>query len=102
MFSSRPTNGTIPYRSLADLIYPWAVIKGQCHEIFYFRFFSTTPAANLATGTAGVVDTGGNLPPVLTTPVLGAWGETEKNLKSKISWHCPIMSANELSKKNKF
>jgi hypothetical protein len=67
--------------------------KGTVSRDFYFRFFSTTPAAYFATGTAGVVDTGGNLPPVLTTPVLGAWGETEKNLKSKISWHCPIRSA---------
>ncbi len=29
----------VPYRSLADLICPWAVIKGQCHEIFTLGFF---------------------------------------------------------------
>jgi hypothetical protein len=50
----------------------WDNLKGQCHEIFCFRFFyessspqanlppvSTTLTANFATGTTGFIDTGG-------------------------------------------
>ncbi len=84
-------------------------LKGLCHEIFCFWFFtwisfpSLTPAANLPPVTltpvanlpsvsttqgelvakfaAGVVDTGGNLPPVSLTPVATGVVETWKYLR---------------------
>ncbi len=53
------------------------ILKGQCHEIFDFRFF-----------TAGVIDTGGKMPPVsLSTPVanlLPVWLTPVSNITSGI------------------
>jgi hypothetical protein len=54
---------------------------------------------------AGINATGANMPPVSTTPALGAWGklihEKEPGVKNLVA-PCPIMSADELSQKNKF
>jgi hypothetical protein len=85
------------------LLIPVAICR-RCH--WYRRQFAT-----------GVIDTGGNLLPVLLTPVVhldlqisprsskkfemtlmllsGAWGKVihEKNLTQKISWHCPFKGA---------
>jgi len=66
-------------------------LNGQCHEIFCFRFFSwiifpQAPENNEKFRTALIVYS-------------GAWGKQihEKNLKSKISWHCPFKLRSKVS-----
>ncbi len=105
---------------------PWNVyLKGQCHKIFGFWFFSwiSFPQAsdytiravsNFFRKFAEILTLVANLPPVSLTPVvhldlrisprifekirndpyvisrgLGE-GDSWKNLKQKISWHCPF------------
>ncbi len=86
-------------------------LKGQCHEIFFFRFFSWIIFPQAPENNIRVNSNFFHLPPVSTTPVVhlelrispwifenirngrpGAWGKLihEKNLQSKISWHCPF------------
>jgi hypothetical protein len=94
--------GTVSRDCLLQVIFilpkPLKIILGS------FRFFlvanlalvSTTLAVNFPTGTAGVVDTGGKLNDTgskfATNGIIRGLGETgsQKNLKSKILWHCPF------------